>query len=169
MCACMKKPLLLDKINRAILMELQMNARISNIDLSDRVGLSPSACLKRMKALEEAGCITSYIMEANLEKIAHVVQSVFLIDLKDTTNDTVNAFEEWCGKEPCLTDLMRVNGHPDYMAFVVCNDVPATNALMRAMMTPKLNVARINVQFVIDRPKWFAGYPLRTIEWKESV
>lgn len=165
----MKKPLPLDRINRAILTELQMNARMSNIELSERVGLSPSACLKRVKALEESGCIMAYLMEANLERIAHVVQAIFLIDLKDTSVDTTDAFEAWCATETHLTDLMRVSGSPDYIAFVVCTDVSEVNALIRSMMVPKLKLERVNVQFIIDRTKWFAGYPLKTIAWKEQV
>lgn len=165
----MAKTLQLDRLNRAILIELQMNARISNLELSERVGLSPSACLKRVRALEEANCIQAYLMEANLEKVAHVVQAIFLIDLNETSNDTTDAFEAWCNKEPRLTDLMRTNGNPDYIAFVVCTDVAEVNALMRSMMEPERCTARVNVQFIIDRTKWFSGYPLKTVLWKDVV
>ncbi len=162
-----RKRVELDRLNRRILTELQLNARISNIELAERVGLSASACLKRVQALEAVGCIQGYLMAANIDRIAHSVQAYFLIHLQDTRQETTRRFETYLASASHIVDCMRVGGAPDYIALVVGSDVPHLNALLNEMMDAGLNVERINLQIVLSRPKWFVGYPLSSLTWKE--
>ena len=165
----MKKTVKLDKINRNILITLQQNARISNIDLADKVGLSPSACLQRTKALEEAGYILQYVMAADLDKLCVNVMVYVEITLESHRMADFDRFEKTVRSIPEFVDCLRVSGRFDYIAFVVCSTIADFNALCDDLLTRKLSIARIASNVVLDKPKWFAGYPLDRLEWRDAV
>lgn len=165
----MKKIVKLDKINRNILTTLQLNARISNIDLADKVGLSPSACLQRTKALEDGGYILQYVMSVDLEKICTNVMIYVEITLENHRMADFDRFEKTIRSIPEFVDCLRVSGRFDYIAFVVCSNISAFNALSDDLLTRNLSISRIASNVVLDKPKWFAGYPLDHLEWKNTL
>lgn len=164
----MKKVVKLDKINRNILTTLQLNARISNIDLADKVGLSPSACLQRTKALEDAGYILKYVMSVDLDRVSINVMVYVEITLENHRMTDFDRFEKTIRTIPEFVDCLRVSGRFDYIAFVVCSTIADFNALCDDLLTRNLSIARINSNVVLDKPKWFAGYPLDHLEWKNT-
>lgn len=165
----MIKSVELDRINRRILEELQRDARITNLVLSERVGLSASACLKRVQALEAAGCIYGYVTSLNLDRIAHYVKAYLLIEMQDMTQATVSAFNEHIPSLTNVVDCMRVGGNPDYIALVFGSDVAEISAMIDGLMAQDLKIARINLHVVLAQPKWFEGYPIDGIKWKERT
>ena len=81
----------LDRTDRRILHELQLNARITNQELADRVGLSPSPCLRRVKQLEEAGLIKGYVTELAADKLGLKLMALVQIAMDRHTRTASNA------------------------------------------------------------------------------
>ncbi len=164
----MKRPVKLDRINRKILTILQQNARISNIELADRVGLSPSACLQRTKALEEAGYILQYVMAVDLDKICNNVMVYVEFTLEKHRLQDLERFERAMRAIPEIVDCLRVSGRFDYISFVVCNSIADFNKLCDDLLSRDLAISSIRSNVVLDKPKWFGGYPLEHLEWKDG-
>ncbi|MDO6774373.1 Lrp/AsnC family transcriptional regulator [Shewanella sp. 3_MG-2023] len=161
-----KKHIKLDRMNRRILSELQNNARISNNDLSEIIGLSPSACLQRVKALEDAGFIIGYTMVTNVDKLCVNVKAYAHFVLKSNTYQHCGVFEKGIKKYTEVVDCMKVNGSINYIAFMMCSTVEDFNRVCNDMMQEDLGIEKITSHFVLDTAKWFGGYPLETLEWK---
>lgn len=164
----MKRLVKLDRINRKILTVLQENARISNIELADRVGLSPSACLQRTKALEESGYILQYVMAVDLDKICNNVMVYVEFTLEKHRLQDLERFERAMRSIPEIVDCLRVSGRFDYISFVVCNSIADFNGLCDDLLSRDLAISSIRSNVVLDKPKWFGGYPLEHLEWKEG-
>lgn len=162
-----KKNIKLDRINRRILIELQTDARMSNNELADKIGLSPSACLQRVKALEDAGYIQQYVMAVDLDKLCNNVKAYAMITLKNHTYQDFSIFEKGIRSCPQALDCLRVNGGLDYVVFMVCSSIEDFNSLCDELLQSPLGIAKITSHFVLDEPKWFAGYPLNELEWRE--
>ncbi len=112
----------LDSIDINILSQLQRNGKISNIMLSDLVGLSPSPCLKRVKRLEELGFIQSYHARINLAKVADITTIFTQVTLKDHTQESFRAFEMDLQACPELVECHSIGGGFDYICkFMVKN------------------------------------------------
>ncbi|MGB0898095.1 MAG: Lrp/AsnC family transcriptional regulator [Psychrobium sp.] len=162
-----KKQVKLDRINRRIIVELQNNARISNNELSDKIGLSPSACLQRVKALEDVGYIQQYVMVADLDKLCNNVKAYAMINLKNHTYQDFSIFEKGIRECPQALDCLRVNGGIDYIVFMVCSSIEDFNQLCDELLQSPLGIAKITSHFILDEPKWFGGYPFDALEWRE--
>ena len=162
-----KKNIKLDRINRRILIELQTDARMSNNELADKIGLSPSACLQRVKALEDAGYIQQYVMAVDLDKLCNNVKAYAMITLKNHTYQDFSIFEKGIRACPQALDCLRVNGGLDYVVFMVCSSIEDFNTLCDELLQSSLGIAKITSHFVLDEPKWFGGYPLNELEWRE--
>jgi len=163
----MKKTVKLDQINRKILTVLQNNARISNLELADKVGLSPSACLQRTKVLEEAGYILQYVMAVDLDRVCENVMIYAEITLERHRIEDLDRFEKVVRGIPEFVDCLRVSGRFDYISFVVCSSVAEFNELCDGLLARELGIASIRSNVVLDKPKWFGGYPLQHLRWKE--
>ena len=165
----MKRLLKLDRINQRILSSLQENARISNIDLAEKVGLSPSACLQRAKALEEAGYIHSYLGVVNLDKVCVNVMAYVEITMKTHDQLILKEFERHIKDIPHIVDCMRLAGSIDYLAFVVASTVPDLNQLCNQLLEQCGHIDKMNTHIVMSKPKWLAGYPLAELAWRTEV
>ncbi|WP_035801155.1 Lrp/AsnC family transcriptional regulator [Dasania marina] len=161
-----KKPIKMDRINRNILKELQGNARISNNELAERIGLSPSACLQRVKALEESAYILQYVMAVDINKLCINVKAYLHITLKNQGYQDFSVFEKGVKKYPEFCDCLRVNGEINYIAFVVCSTIADFNELCDNLLQSPLGIGKITSYFVLDEPMWFSGYPLDGLEWR---
>ena len=118
----------MDDTDRAILRHLQDDGRLSNVELAQRVGLSPSPCLRRVRALEESGAIRGYhadIDPAALDRGFEVVVHTELM-LKDRA--TVEAFEERIAQMDDVVECRRMFGVPDYVIRVAVADATAYEA-----------------------------------------
>ena len=105
----------LDAINRGILNALQHDGRLSNQALAERVHLSPSACLRRVKALEDAGVIAQYVALLNPRAVALHGTSYTIINLESTQPQLLEAFEQAVRNTPELLDCVYVAGANDYL------------------------------------------------------
>ncbi|CAM3850447.1 Lrp/AsnC family transcriptional regulator [Parendozoicomonas haliclonae] len=163
------KKVKLDRINRAILRILQINARISNIELAEQVNLSPSACLQRVKTLEEAGVIQQHVSVTNIDAICHNILAYLHIRLNIHQHNERILMERNLNKVSEVVDCMRVNGEIDYVALAVCSDIKRLDALCDELVSHNPIIGKVTSHIVLNRTKWFTGYPLENLQWKEST
>jgi DNA-binding Lrp family transcriptional regulator len=113
----------LDSIDRKILRELQRNGSIRNDALAERVGLSPSPTLRRVKALEEAGYVQSYVALLNPDRLGLGVRVLIEVRLTVQDRDALDRFEKAISTIPEVTECMTVLGDWDYVLTVVARDI----------------------------------------------
>lgn len=139
----------LDSMDRAILSLLEQDGRITNIELAQRVGLSPSPCLRRVRGLEESGVIRGY--RALLDPVA--VDRGFdvwvHIDMVVKDRATIAAFEEAIGGLSEVLECRRMFGAPDYLVRVAVADVDAYERFYMDRLADLPGVGRMNSQFTM--------------------
>lgn len=119
----------MDSIDRAILRELQRSGRIPNNDLADRVGLSPSPCLRRVRRLEADGVITGYSAVLDREAVECAYEPIVWVTLTSVTRESMVEFEEAIQEIPAIVEAARMMGQPDYLLRVVAADADAFESL----------------------------------------
>jgi DNA-binding Lrp family transcriptional regulator len=150
----------LDRIDRKILAALQEDARLTNQALSERVALSPSACLARVRRLEQLGVIQGY--HARLDPFALDIGLVLYVDitLDGHTPAELAAFEKAIGVLPQVVEASHVTGSFDYILKVVVADMAEWTRIAEDFASGDLGVNRINSYVVMRKPKFFVGYPI---------
>ena len=139
----------LDKFDRAILAELQKDGRISNVQLSQLVNLSESACLRRVRALEQAGLIERYVALLN-QKQAGLSGTVFVhIALRREEQSELAAFESAVQRIPEVMECYLMTGEFDYLLRVVVSDMADFERLHNEALTRLPGVARVNSSVAI--------------------
>jgi Lrp/AsnC family transcriptional regulator, leucine-responsive regulatory protein len=115
----------MDEIDHAIIGQLQLNGRMPNIDLADRVGLSPSPCLRRVRQLEADGVILGYTAVIDPHAVGRSYEPLVWVTLKEVTRDSMSAFEATVADIPEVIEVLRMMGQPDYLMRIATKD-PAT-------------------------------------------
>lgn len=139
----------LDRYDKAILTELQADGRISNVQLAARVNLSESACLRRVRALEDAGYIDGYVALVNQSR-AGVPGNVFVfIALNREIESELAAFEQAVRELPEVMECFLMTGEFDYLLRVVVADMADFERLHRDSLTRLPGVARVNSSVAI--------------------
>lgn len=153
-------PVQLDAIDRAILNELQASGRLTNQDLAQRVHLSPSACLRRVKALEESGVIDGYVALLNPRAFGRHGTSYTIINLESTQPRRLEAFEQAAKDTPEILDCFYVAGTNDYLVRFMYRDA-ADLERFHAEVLPRLpGVVRSNSMLVLRTVKKTTALPL---------
>ena len=143
----------LDSIDRAILEHLQADGRLSNVDLAQRVHLSPSACLRRVKALEEGGVIAQYVALLNPKAVGQHGTSFTIINLDSTQPQRLQAFETAVRDQPEILDCFYVAGSNDYLVRFAYRDAEDLERF-HAEVIPRLpGVLRSNSMLVLRTVK----------------
>jgi Lrp/AsnC family leucine-responsive transcriptional regulator len=153
----------LDPINLRILEELQGHARITNQELAERVALSPSACLARLRKLEADGIIRRYLAEVALEKLDRCLEAFIEVTLENHSSSEMARFLKAVEEHPHMVSCHRVSGHFDYLLHVVAQDMPQLREIADSLLSGGLGVSKIATIPILDRIKAFAGYPLRRL------
>ena len=139
----------MDRIDRAILHELQLDGKLTNTALAQRVNLSESACLRRVRALEEDGYIDRYAALINQPK-AGLSGNVFVhIGLHREEQSELAAFEEAVREIPEVMECYLMTGEFDYLLRVVVSDMADFERLHRDALTRLPGVARVNSSVAI--------------------
>ena len=154
-------PRALDEIDRKILEVLQDDARISNVDLAGRVGLSPSPCLRRVRDLEERGVVRRYV--ALLDPVAvGLGVSVFVqVSLERQAERGLDAFEKYVLDRPEVLECYLMTGDADYLLRVVVPDVSAFERFLLDHLTRIPGVASVKSSFALKQVKYRTSLPLR--------
>lgn len=143
----------LDEIDRAILDELQANCRLTNQELSERVGLSASPCSRRVHMLEEAGVITGYAAKID-EKLVGLPVSVFMsVKLERQVDEALTTFEAAIQQCPEVVDCWLMTGNRDYLLRVVVAGLDEYEAFLMGTLTKIPGVASIESSFSLRRVK----------------
>jgi len=150
----------IDRLDRALLTQLQRNAKLSNAVLADHVGLSESACLRRVRLLEQAGIIERYTAIVNAAKVGVSVSFIIRITLKSQTDRDLNAFEEAVRSVPEVTECDLTAGESDYTLRVVARSSEDFERLHSKVLTQLPGVARVESSFVLRSIVKSAGLPI---------
>lgn len=150
----------LDAIDRRILVALQAEGRITNQALADRVGLSPSACLARVRRLEADGFIEGYQAALSLERLGPSVVIFAPVTLKSQHPRDMARFEAAVAAIPEVVEAAQVSGAFDFLLKVVTRDVHAWRELADRLIEADLGVDKITSHVLMKQSKAFAGYPL---------
>jgi len=150
----------LDRVDRRILTALQANARLTNQALSQQVALSPSACLARVRRLEDAGVIQGY--HARVDPFAIEVGLVLYVEvtLKGHSADELQRFENAICALSAVVEASHMTGAYDYLLKVVTADMAEWTNLAEGLTSSGLGVERINTHVMMNKPKFFVGYPI---------
>jgi len=151
----------LDRYDRAILDALQKDGRISNVQLAAAVNLSESACLRRVRALEESGMIDRYVALINQAR-AGLPGNVFVhIGLHREEESELAAFEEAVHSIPEVMECYLMTGEFDYLLRVVVTDMADFERLHKESLTRLPGVARVNSSVAIRTVQKTTELPLR--------
>ena len=143
----------LDDISEHILRELGRNGRVSNIELADRVGLSPSACLRRVQDLERQGVITGYRAVLDRAKLGSGFVAYISVGLNDHSKASQEAFERAVARAPEVRECHNITGATEYLLRVECADLPTYKAFHTDMLGALPQVNSITSYVVIGSPK----------------
>jgi Lrp/AsnC family leucine-responsive transcriptional regulator len=139
----------LDRFDKLILNELQKDGRISNVHLANRVNLSESACLRRVRSLEESGMIDRYAALVSQQKVG-LSGNVFVhIGLHREEESELAAFEDAVKNIPEVMECYLMTGEFDYLLRVVVSDMADFERLHRDSLTRLPGVARVNSSVTI--------------------
>lgn len=138
-----------DRTDRHILRLLQTDGRMSNADLAERVHLSPSACLRRVKRLEEDGLIEGYRMLLNQQAIGKPTNVFVEISLKNQNEEMLDTFERAVIQCPDIMECYLMAGDADYVVRVIATDVADYERIHRTYLSRLPGVARLRSSFAL--------------------
>jgi len=142
----------LDRYDRRILEELQRDGRISNQDLAERIGLSASPCLRRVRALEESGLITGYRALLDAGRLGLTLTALIHISMDRHTPERFANFERSVGELPEVMECLLITGQEaDYQLKVVVRDLDAFQSLLLEKITRIEGVSGVHSSFVLRR------------------
>ncbi|WP_455843105.1 Lrp/AsnC family transcriptional regulator [Lelliottia jeotgali] len=150
----------LDPIDLRILEELQINARLTNVELASRVHLSPSPCLTRVRALEESGLISRYVTLLDPYELGLSVSVFIQITLERQIEHALETFEEAVQDYPEVMECYLMTGDADYLIRVVVPDVQAMERFIVNQLSKIPGVANIRSSFALKQVKYKTALPL---------
>jgi DNA-binding Lrp family transcriptional regulator len=139
----------LDRIDRAILTELARNGRLSHAELSERVGLSPTACARRQRALEEAGVIVGYQAVLGLDRLGLSTTVIVRITLDGQSEEALDAFEKAIVRCPSVVRCFLMSGSDDYIVAVNARSIEDFERIHRTELARLPHVSRIQSSFAL--------------------
>jgi Lrp/AsnC family transcriptional regulator, leucine-responsive regulatory protein len=150
----------MDAIDRAILRHLQADGRLSNVELAERVRLSPSPCLRRVRALERAGAIRGYHADVDPAALGRGFEVTVHVELTLKDRATVEAFEAGIAGFDEVLECRRMFGLPDYVVRVAVADQAAYEAFYMSKLAELPGLARVNSQFTMKTVKAGGALPV---------
>jgi Lrp/AsnC family transcriptional regulator, leucine-responsive regulatory protein len=150
----------IDQLDRAILRELMRDGRLTNVELAERVNLSPSACLRRVRAMEEAGLIAGYVMLLDT-KLANIAGVAFVsVTLKDQGRATLDRFETAAQRHPEIAECYLIAGSADYLLRVAYRDAADFERIHTKVLTQLPGVLRVQSTLTLRTVKHTTALPV---------
>lgn len=143
----------LDNIDLKILRLLQENSKITNLDLSKRIGLSPAPTLERVKKLEQSGVIMSYHAKVDAEKLGLSVSTFVLVSLAWQKDKALESFIQKIQKIDEVTECYIITGDGDFLLRIVCRDIPAYEQLLFKKLSQIEEVERLRTLMTLSKVK----------------
>lgn len=150
----------LDKIDRKILKNLQENGRITNVDLAKAVGISAPPCLRRVRALEEAGFIKSYHAHTNSAILGFGVTVFALVKLNSQAEGDLDGFEKLVNSWPMVRECFMLAGDVDFMLKIIAKDWDNYQDFLTHTLTGAPNVLSVKSSLCIRPSKQEVGVPI---------
>ncbi len=150
----------LDKYDLAILGQLQRDARLTNAELAQRVGLSAAPCWRRVRALEEAGFIRGYRAEIDRHKIGLGVLAFVRLDAERSTGDLTRAMEQAIAQIPEVVSCHYISGTGTFELQVVARDLDSFSQFARTVLLNLPNVKDMHTSFSLGEVKTGGALPL---------
>ena len=150
----------LDAIDRQILIELQGDGRLSNVQLAERVHLSPSACLRRVKQLEDSGVIGQYVALLNAKALGQHGSCFSIINLQTMNDGVLKGFEQAVRDEPEILDCYYVAGGNDYLIRFSYRDAEDLERFHTQVLMRLPGVERSNSMLVLRTVKKTTALPV---------
>jgi DNA-binding Lrp family transcriptional regulator len=156
-----KSPIHFDEIGRQILIHLQENARISNVDLANRVGLSAAPCLRRVRVLERTGVIRRYVslLDPRMVGLPTTVWIQVRLDLQVARR--FDTFEQQIRRLPEVLECYLMAGEADYLVRVAVRDVAGYERFLRTRLSQIEGVVSTNSSFVLKVVKYSTVLPVK--------
>ncbi|MFJ6281083.1 DNA-binding transcriptional regulator, Lrp family [Arthrobacter subterraneus] len=151
------KPAGLDPVDRRIVQELLADARITNAQLADKVGVAPSTALLRTRQLAERGVITGYHAEVNLAAIGRAVQALVSVQLKGHNREEIDRFTSRVPALPEVVATYHVSGSVDYLIHLAVADTEALRDWVLDYLTTDPVVGHTETTLVFNRMEGNAG------------
>jgi len=152
--------LTLDKTDLRILAELQLNGRLTNVELAERVALSPSPCLRRLKQLEESGAISQYVALLDPGKIGLGLQAFVRVMLEKRGNSHNQSFIDAVQRWPEVINCYAMTGEMDYLLQVYFEDMEHFSRFVMNELLPQPGVEDVKSSFVLKEFKRTTALPL---------
>jgi Lrp/AsnC family transcriptional regulator, leucine-responsive regulatory protein len=150
----------LDAADRRILDVLQDDNQITNLALADKIGLSPPACLKRVRRLRADKVVVKDVAVLDPESVGHSIVAFVGVELDRQREDVLAAFERRIVTEPEVQQCYFVSGDIDYLLTVLCRDMEAYNGFARRVLATEHNIKRFRTSFSLSRVKYETRIPL---------
>jgi len=143
----------MDNIDKKIIRELQLNARISNEDLAAKVNLSPSPCLRRVRKLEQLGILQSYTAVVDQVKCGLAMNIFLSVRLIKADKQNIQEFESAIAEMEEVMECYLMTGNRDYILKVVSQDLPSYEHFIRDKLLELKVVSSIESSFAIGQVK----------------
>jgi DNA-binding Lrp family transcriptional regulator len=150
----------LDAIDLRILSELQADGRMTNVELSRRVGISAPPCLRRVRALEEAGYIRGYRALLDEKRLGYEVVAFAMVHLSSQADADLNAFESFVREQPLVRECWMLSGEIDFILKCVAPDLKTFQALVNDL-TAAPHVRNVKTSLTLRNSKDEAMVPLQ--------
>ncbi|MCH7692414.1 MAG: Lrp/AsnC family transcriptional regulator [Proteobacteria bacterium] len=150
----------LDAIDRRILEHLQDNARISNVDLAARVGISASPCWRRVRELEESGVISNYVTLIDAASVGLMVSVFVNVSLERQVERELDVFQNAIRERPEVMECYLMTGEADFLLRVVVPDLMAYERFLMDHLTRVPGIASIRSSFALKQVKYRTALPL---------
>ena len=150
----------LDAIDRKILTALQENARLANVELARAVGLSPSPCLRRVKALESAGVIRRFATLVDQAAVGLPVSVFVSVSLERQVESALEVFEDAIQRRPEVMECYLMTGTADYLLRIVLSDLAAYERFLKDHLTRIPGVRSIQSSFALKQVAYRTALPL---------
>jgi DNA-binding Lrp family transcriptional regulator len=143
----------LDKIDLKIIQLLQENSKITNLDLSKKIGLSPAPTLERVKKLETTGVIQSYHAKINPQAIGLNVKTFVLVSLAWKKDKALDAFIEKIRAIEEITECYIITGDADFLLKIECKDIPTYEKLLFKTLSQIEEIERLKTSMALSTVK----------------
>ena len=150
----------LDKVDRRILRDLQDNGRMTNVDLAKRAGISAPPCLRRVRALEEAGLIRGYHAMVDAKELGFGVTVFAQVGLSSQAEADLEAFERLVGSWPEVRECHMLAGETDFLLKIVAHDWDSYQRFLTTCLTAAPNVSHVKSALAIRTAKNEPGVPI---------
>lgn len=139
----------LDRIDIALLNALARNARASHVELGEEVGLSSTACARRLKQLEQRGVIAGYHATLGLKELGFSTTVIVRITLESQSEEALNAFEKAVARCPSVVQCLLMSGDDDYLLTVLARDIEDFEHIHKGQLSTLPRVSRIHSSFAL--------------------